>query len=158
MNTKGSMPVVVATGCWQPSARQAAFKEVSLEQCSQGRLRRALWFHATKGDARFPEGTVTAAEWKDWCAHHAFADWFFSAHDTEALDVKEQGLADNVFWDGLSKGMQAGLPWAFKTYASVRFRETEHGPQGQTAQDRAEMMSWINRDGGPRWRPHRGEA
>jgi hypothetical protein len=114
---------------FRPTPRQAAFRDYAEQQVNMGNLLLARWFAATK-DTSFTKDyrrPVSRREWDAWLTEPGFSDWFFDPIPQVApLAEQEKQLADQLFLEGLMRGMQGEKEWAFKEYGRFRF-----GPQAQ---------------------------
>jgi hypothetical protein len=121
---------------FRPTPRQVAFRDYAEQQVTMGNLLLSRWFASTKDpsflkDYRRP---VSRREWDAWLMEPGFSDWFFDPIPQVApLAEQEKQLADQLFLEGLMRGMQGEKEWAFKEYGRFRFgQQASHTSQPKT--------------------------
>lgn len=135
---------------FRPTPRQALFRDVAEEQVNLGNFMLSRWLLATK-EALFKDKgwkPVSRGEFDRWIHEPGFNDWFFTPIPQCApLSEQEKQLADQVFLEGLMRGMQGAEEWAFKEYGRFRFQpQTAAGVNHKAAAGSADVKSFLAPD------------
>lgn len=134
---------------FRPTPRQAAFRDYAEQQVSMGNLLLSRWFMATK-DSAFTEKfrrPVSRREWDMWLTEPGFSDWFFDPIPQVApLAEQEKQLADQMFLEGLMRGMQNEKEWAFKEYGRFRFGQQATPTSAPKTAASPEVQSFLEPD------------
>lgn len=132
---------------FRPVPRQALFRDIAEEQVNLGNLMLSRWLLATKDGLFKDRGwkPVSRAEYDRWLTEPGFSDWFFAPIPQCApLAEQEKHLADQVFLEGLVRGMQGAEEWAFKEYSRFRFTpQTNAATQHKQAAASTEAKSFL---------------
>ena len=131
---------------FRPIPRQALFRDIAEEQVALGNFMLSRWLLATKEGAFVDRGwkPVTRGEYERWLVEPGFSDWFFAPiPQCGPLSEQEKQLADQVFLEGLMRGMQSAEDWAFKEYGRFRFAPQPAGVYHKAAAGSAEVKSFL---------------
>ena len=134
-----------------PAASQRAFRNVAYELVKIGKVFRREWFDESTQKHRKMR-KVNETLWKHWCKEDPrFVGWFYSEFpDVEPVGEEEFRFLDRRFWEGLRDGMCDKREWAFKQYASVRFKNTKD-PDAIVV-DLNELRTFLGTGGGSKWK------
>jgi hypothetical protein len=136
---------------FRPTPKQALFRDFAERQVEMGNLLLSRWLLATK-DPSFTNTCrrpVSRREWDNWLTEPGFSDWFFEPIPQVApLAEQEKQLADQIFLEGLMRGMQGEKEWAFKEYGRFRFAQVAKGAAAtsQPAAATPEVQSFLAPD------------
>ena len=122
------------------------FRDIAEEQVALGNFMLSRWLLATKEGAFIDRGwkPVTRGEYERWLVEPGFSDWFFAPiPQCGPLSEQEKQLADQVFLEGLMRGMQSAEDWAFKEYGRFRFAPQTAGVNHKAAAGSAEVKSFL---------------
>jgi len=113
---------------FRPSPRQTTFRDVAEAQVELGNMLQARWLQASKEPfAARGWKPVSRYEFDRWMHEPGFNDWFYTPIPQVApLTEQEKQLADQLFLEGLMRGMQSSEDWAFKEYGRFRFGQTQN--------------------------------
>ncbi len=139
---------------FRPIPRQALFRDVAEAQVDLGNFMLARWLLATKEGEFASRGwkPVSRGEYDRWLAEPGFSDWFFAPIPQCApLAEQEKQLADQVFLEGLMRGMQGAEEWAFKEYGRFRFTPQTSIAQHKQAAARDEAKSFLAPEATDAW-------
>lgn len=135
---------------FRPTPRQVAFRTSAEKEVAQGNYMLTRWFKAsvvdlaTNGERR----PVSRREWDRWIMEPGFTDWFFETlPEIAPLTEQERQLADQVYLEGLMRGMQTEKDWAFKEYGRFRFGQQAGKPsQVSQAAGKSEVQTFLAHD------------
>lgn len=135
---------------FRPLPRQMAFRKAAEKQVALGNYLLARWLSASVDEmaAIGMKRPVSRREWEAWLMEPGFADWFFETlPEVAPLAEQEKQLADQLYLEGLMRGMQTEKDWAFKEYGRFRFGQQAAKPaHAAEAAGKPEVGSFLAHD------------
>jgi hypothetical protein len=139
---------------FRPTPRQTLFRDVAEEQVNMGNMLQTRWLQASKEAfaGRAWKG-VSRSEFDTWTLEPGFNDWFYTPIPQVApLTEQEKQMADQLFLEGLMRGMQSSEDWAFKEYGRFRFgNTTSTGKQATAATGDKAVKDFLAPSTGDAW-------